>query len=458
MSAPPPEMLGHRSTSSDSLDVSQDDTAPPLSASTMPADADPAPPSPTNSSTWHARLAEARLALAHKVQEQQRGDGWIGAEGEREATSESAAIEATGGDPEGLRHRRRTSAVTDDGEEDDFVAEMLRPGSRPSSASDVKPPTCDAESEPAAEREARDDHSGHEATGSTDNDKTCRICFDGEDEELGKLFSPCRCRGTSRYVHTHCLAAWRKASANSKSFYACDLCGFRYKFRRTLVGNLINSRFTVLLFTSWLFLFLVWSSGFLANSLLSVVESRSNALQGTVFDDFFVADHILLGEGVRESLSFVTHQLEDSRWPTARKLAQQAHLGTDDENESSSRFFGFGAAPKARAGNRVDDPGMWARVVLHMTKGASLLGLLSVFYTYIAATFVSPLGRTLFRAIRPAGGRRRAGDNSASISQVVIILVVIVGIARAIRQVYRGTRWLCKVALSRIEDLVIEVN
>lgn len=162
---------------------------------------------------------------------------------------------------------------------------------------------------------------------------------------------------------------------------------------------------SVLSLTVVTFLLLTWVAGFLANSLLSVAESRANAWHGTVFDDFFVADHVLLGEGVRESLSFVTHQLEDSRWSTARKIAYQAQL------QEQSKLSLKNAA----------DVGLWARILLHFTKGTALLGLLSVFYTYIAATFVSPLGRTLFRAIRPAGGRRRAGDNSASISQLIIV-------------------------------------
>ncbi|GAA5848697.1 hypothetical protein JCM5353_000252 [Sporobolomyces roseus] len=186
-----------------------------------------------------------------------------------------------------------------------------------------------------------------------------------------------------------------------------------------------------------------------------MAESRAHSLHGTVFDDFFVADHVLLGEGVRESLAFVTHQLEDSRWSGAREIAQQAHL--QDQDDSIYRFFRLGGGGGTKQPT-LADPGLWARAVLHMTKGISLLGLLSVFYTYIAATFVSPLGRTLFRAIRPAGGRRRAGDNSTSFSQIIIILVIAVGIARAMRQVYRGVRWSCRRLLSRIEDLVIEVN
>lgn len=71
---------------------------------------------------------------------------------------------------------------------------------------------------------------------------------------------------------------------------------------------------------------------------------------------------------------------------------------------------------------------------------------------------MTPIGRTLFRALRPAGGRRRGPTSGASISQLVIVTLIIVGIIKSIRQVYRGVKWLSKVVLSRVEDLVIEVG
>ncbi|GAA5870472.1 hypothetical protein JCM16303_002015 [Sporobolomyces ruberrimus] len=395
-----------------------------------------------NGSTWQDQLNLDRSEIAQKVKEQQERDGWDFAEIEEEPE------ECRGGqgleEPVPTERERRESVVTDDGDDDQVVAELLRPGSRTGSDSKVEleeeGPKPDASTSEA--RGTKTDKAAEESGDNGASDKVCRICFDSEDDELGKLFSPCRCRGTSRYVHTECLSAWRKASQNNSSFYRCETCSFEYKFRRTFAGNLINSRFSVLSLTVVTFLLLTWVAGFLANSLLSVAESRANAWHGTVFDDFFVADHVLLGEGVRESLSFVTHQLEDSRWSTARKIAYQAQL------QEQSKLSLKNAA----------DVGLWARIVLHFTKGTALLGLLSVFYTYIAATFVSPLGRTLFRAIRPAGGRRRAGDNSASISQLIIVAVIVFGIARAVRQVYRGVRWMSRRVLSRLEDLVLEVN
>ncbi|GAA5906158.1 hypothetical protein JCM5296_000111 [Sporobolomyces johnsonii] len=430
------------------------EAAPAESASTLrrrhPAsDLSPSPPSatadlasaPSESPTWQAQLAEARLEIARKVQEQQHEDGW----------TDDHPADGKGDGAEGVAEggpARRVSVASSDGEDDDLVAELLRPG-----ASKEPPIEEDKSGEARAEQVAEEGR-------ATTEERICRICFDGEDAELGKLFSPCLCKGTSRFVHTTCLERWRKASANSRSFYQCDQCAFRYRFRRTRLAGLVTSRVTVALFTSWLFLFLVFCAGFLANSLIAVVDSRSNALSGSMFDELFIADHVLLGEGVREAVSFVGHQLEESRWSAARQLAMQAV--TKGDSDDSDTTYGYvkmskGGKRKSKKGT-ADDASVFVKAAVHFTKGISLIGLLSVFYTYVAATFVSPLGRTLFRAIRPAGGRRRAGDNPASMSQVILIIVVVLGIVRAVRQVYRGVNWLCKVALSRIEDLVIEVN
>ena len=45
-----------------------------------------------------------------------------------------------------------------------------------------------------------------------DPESICRICLGGPDPELGRLFSPCLCRGTQRHVHVACLDRWRQMS------------------------------------------------------------------------------------------------------------------------------------------------------------------------------------------------------------------------------------------------------
>ncbi|GAA5969302.1 hypothetical protein JCM11641_007544 [Rhodosporidiobolus odoratus] len=371
----------------------------------------------------------------------------------------SLGNDQTSGEEAGL-HQRRTS-VASSVDEDDYVAELLRPGHQ----AIAMPAEKTIREETAGEGAA----AGPEAAREPEDASMCRICFGGPDDELGKLFSPCKCTGTSRFVHQSCLETWRKASRNRRSFYECDLCRYQYKFRRTTAARLVTSRITVTLLTSWIFLFLVFLSGFLANTLMSVVEARNSVLSDSLFNDFFVADHILLGEGVREAVTFVGHQLEESRWAAGREEAIRRALHTDKldhsagagDNRNGDTAYRY---VKPTSGDKVRGTAQQAefeapllfRTIMHFTKGSALIGILSVFYTYIAATFVSPLGRTLFRAIRPVGTRRR-NDNSTSMSQIVIVILVVLGIVRSIRQVYRGVQWLTKVVLSRVEDLVLEI-
>jgi uncharacterized RDD family membrane protein YckC len=68
-------------------------------------------------------------------------------------------------------------------------------------------------------------------TGTTNlpSSATCRICFEGEGEEAGPLFRPCKCDGSIRYVHQSCLAKWRKASPNPLAFSRCEQCQNVYR-------------------------------------------------------------------------------------------------------------------------------------------------------------------------------------------------------------------------------------
>lgn len=75
------------------------------------------------------------------------------------------------------------------------------------------------------------------------NNNTCRICFGEEtdDDELGRLFSPCKCKGTMKYVHVNCLEQWRRSSGVNKSFYECGQCKYKYNLSRlTLAASIAN--------------------------------------------------------------------------------------------------------------------------------------------------------------------------------------------------------------------------
>ena len=61
-----------------------------------------------------------------------------------------------------------------------------------------------------------------------ESDRCCRICFSSEETISNRLFRPCLCRGSMRYVHMECLDTWRQTSANPQSFFQCDQCKFKY--------------------------------------------------------------------------------------------------------------------------------------------------------------------------------------------------------------------------------------
>ena len=65
------------------------------------------------------------------------------------------------------------------------------------------------------------------------NIKECRICLESDDTE--ELFSPCKCKGSLKFVHRSCLESWR-VSNNTTSLNRCELCNYEYRYI-TLVNN-----------------------------------------------------------------------------------------------------------------------------------------------------------------------------------------------------------------------------
>lgn len=173
-------------------------------ASTPSDDSPPAAAPKDPTPTWQEELASARRAVAERVRQQQEDDGWedIGEEEEALETGEAAGGGAGG---------RRGSASSEE-----LVREMLQSGSGRTTpvvipagegleGADEAPrqvPQAPVAPGLGAEAGAR----GGQAAGAArrvpvaedDGEKLCRFCFDGEDPESGRLFSPCLCRGTVR--------------------------------------------------------------------------------------------------------------------------------------------------------------------------------------------------------------------------------------------------------------------
>mmetsp|Transcript_28226 Transcript_28226/g.53745 ORF Transcript_28226/g.53745 Transcript_28226/m.53745 type:complete len:755 (+) Transcript_28226:320-2584(+) len=61
-----------------------------------------------------------------------------------------------------------------------------------------------------------------------DGERACKICYeDEEDEESGRLVTPCSCRGSARHVHLSCLKRWH-AHEGYPAELQCKTCGAEY--------------------------------------------------------------------------------------------------------------------------------------------------------------------------------------------------------------------------------------
>lgn len=67
------------------------------------------------------------------------------------------------------------------------------------------------------------------------------VTYDSED---GRLIRPCKCKGSSRYVHESCLQHWRHAdpSYGRRNFWQCPTCHFQYRLERMRWGRWITSK------------------------------------------------------------------------------------------------------------------------------------------------------------------------------------------------------------------------
>lgn len=60
---------------------------------------------------------------------------------------------------------------------------------------------------------------------------TCRICLEDE-STTDNFIVPCKCKGTAKYIHRHCLDKWRATTSNREAFTHCTTCNFRFIIER----------------------------------------------------------------------------------------------------------------------------------------------------------------------------------------------------------------------------------
>ena len=70
------------------------------------------------------------------------------------------------------------------------------------------------------------------------NEFECRICFEEKDDD--ELISPCRCNGTSKYIHRGCLNRWREFNRGGEPELICMECKEPYIISKKYIDEQEN--------------------------------------------------------------------------------------------------------------------------------------------------------------------------------------------------------------------------
>ena len=142
--------------------------------------------------------------------------------------------------------------------------------------------------------------------------RTCRICFDVVEPTIvdevdgigaflrqkpkvkyespegdgGRLFSPCKCKGSQKYVHEECLQAWRNAAPrNDRNSWKCPTCGFEYKLERLVWGKMLSRAWVRLSLTLSILILTVFLLGFVGDTIINLWLDPFGTIQDTVLSN-----------------------------------------------------------------------------------------------------------------------------------------------------------------------------
>ncbi|KAM5382784.1 hypothetical protein ACJZ2D_002367 [Fusarium nematophilum] len=253
--------------------------------------------------------------------------------------------------------------------------------------------------------------------------RTCRICFDTEepkfptespttfgipttssrptyvsdDPELGRLLSPCKCRGSQKYVHEGCLNAWRLANpTEARNYWQCPTCKFTYRISRLHWGSALSSKWAQIGLTFVVCIMSIFVLGFIADPLFDLWSDPI----GTI----------------GETVTSVVTDIEALKTPPPQ------------------------------------DPTSW---IEHFVKGFFSLGIVGLFKTMIS---LSPFHWWQLRSSGMAGGGgRRQGTGRGRVENINLIFVLI-GAFTFLMGIWKFVKALSARVLKNVSDRVLDVE
>ncbi|KAG9248167.1 RING finger domain-containing protein [Calycina marina] len=98
-----------------------------------------------------------------------------------------------------------------------------------------------------------------------------KVQYISSDPADGRLIRPCKCKGSSRYVHEGCLQAWRHADPGRRNnYWQCPTCKFKYQLVRMRWSSYIQSTVVQVGLTMAIMVGTIFMLGFIADPLINL--------------------------------------------------------------------------------------------------------------------------------------------------------------------------------------------
>ncbi|KAJ6021554.1 Zinc finger RING-CH-type [Penicillium herquei] len=134
-----------------------------------------------------------------------------------------------------------------------------------------------------------------------------RVVYESSDPETGRLLRPCKCKGSSRYVHEGCLQAWRHADPkySTRNYWECPTCGFQYRLGRLTWARWISSTTTQIVLTLAILLLAIFLLGFIADPIIDLYLGPLDDVYDELDEEASWLEHFIKGFAALGLTSFL---------------------------------------------------------------------------------------------------------------------------------------------------------
>lgn len=245
-------------------------------------------------------------------------------------------------------------------------------------------------------------------------ERTCRICL--LDDNQQDLISPCRCKGSMKYVHSTCLEQWRQTSTNRRSYFQCDQCLYKYNFQsRYLLTNILQNKLTLHIITILLFILLAIMSGF----VLKLLDLLSGGAAITTIEQLKLEAEFELMSPAEQRKFILQHQHDDT--------LLQPH------NWSFSEFF------------TID--------IMHILYGLFGMGLTGFITLLVSIASGTGVWLNYFRF-----NSFRNNNNRNGIEIIVVVIIILLGLGKCVIGLYRFVERQAEKMLADAKYMVVNVQ